>query len=153
MRLTIALFFVVLLVAGCASTPQGSPDRDADAKQFYTHPNAATIYVYRLRSDQRGQEEEQSVLYLGDRLIGQTLPGAYFRIDAVPGRHLLHGVGSDMGKLQLDTRPGELYFVELTVPTGNSQFRLVREDVGRSRIVQCCALLENWAPGQRPLIR
>ena len=153
MRLSIALLFVSLLVAGCTSTPEASRERDADAKQFYTHPNAATIYVYRLPSDQRAQGQEQSVLYLDDRLIGQTLPGAYFRIDAVPGRHLLHGIGSDMGRLQLDTRPGELYFVELTVPTGNSQFRLVRGDIARKHIVQCCALLENWAPGQRPLIR
>ena len=139
-----------LLFSACTSTPQASREQDTDAKQFASHPNAATIYVYRpeLRRD-----DEESVLYLNNRLIGATLAGTYFRIDVPPGSRLLHGVGRDQGKLQLDGRSGELYFVSLKVENGNSYFELTPSEAARREILRCCALLENWAPGQRPLLR
>jgi hypothetical protein len=139
----------VLLVAGCASTPEAAPQQDALAKEFLTHPNAATIYVYR---SEFNHYDTDSVLYLDGRLIGATLPGAYFRLDTNPGKHVLHGTGIDMGQITLETRAGEIYFVSLDVNGGHSNFRHVAEPVGRERVRACCALLENWAPGQRPFI-
>ncbi|MDB5927946.1 MAG: hypothetical protein JWN13_6882 [Betaproteobacteria bacterium] len=144
------LAVVALLVGGCASTPEAPRDRDAEAKQFLTHPNASTIYVYRIDVE---PTDDNVILYTDSRLIGETLPRTYFRIDTVPGRHVLHGVADDLGKLELETRPGALYFVELTVAAGQSNFRPVPEEVGRKRILQCCTLLENWAPGQRPFLK
>lgn len=141
---------LVLCVAACASSPQASREQDADAKQFGTHPNAATIYVYRSALDRL---EDQTTLYLDGRIVGETLPGTYFRLDAAPGRHVLQGIAADTGRFTVDTRIGELYFVELTVVEAQSHFRLVSDEVGRNRILRCCALLENWAPGQRPLLK
>lgn len=149
-RTGLLLIAALLLAAACASTPQASRERDAEAKTFQTHPNAGTIYVYRAEHDRL---EDLSVLYVDGRLIGETLPGSYFRIDTTPGRHVLHGVGADNGKIALETRTGQLYFVELRVLEGQSQFRAVPEQVGRNRVASCCALLESWAPGQRPLLR
>ena len=140
----------VLFAAGCTSTPQASRERDAEAKEFHTHPNAGTVYVYRSEHDRL---QDLSVLYIDGRLIGETLPGAYFRVDTMPGRHVLHGVGIDTGRMTLETRTGELYFVELRVIEGQSHFRAVPERVGRERIANCCALLESWSPGQRPLLK
>jgi len=145
-----ALALAVLLLAGCASTPQAPRDRDAEAKQFQTHPGFSTLYVYRSRFDRL---QDPTVLFLDERLIGQTLPGTYFRIDTIPGRHVLHGTGFDTGKVVLETRPGALHFVELTVVEGQSHFRRAPDEVGRKTILECCALLENWAPGQRPLLK
>lgn len=145
-----ALALVTLLFAGCASTPQAPRDSDAEAKQFGTHPGFSTLYVYRSRFDRL---EDPTVVYLDERIIGQTLPGAYFRIDTVPGRHVLAGIGPDAGRITVETRPGVLYFVELTVVEGQSHFGLVPDEVGRKTILGCCALLENWAPGQRPLLK
>ena len=139
-----------LVVTACTSTPQASPEQDAAAKAFVTHPNGSTIYVYRSPFN---YYEADSVLYINGRLLGSTLPGAYFRIDAVPARHVLHGTGIDIGKITLDTRPGEIYFVSLEVIAGHSHFELVPDRVAQERIRACCALLENWAPGQRPLLR
>ena len=145
-----AYLAVALCLSGCASTPQASSERDAEAKQFATHPNAATIYVYRteVRSD-----PEDSVLYVDNRLIGATVPGTYFQINVPPGTHLLHGLGRDQGKLQLNARSGELYFVSLSPENGNSHFELIRPETAKRELQQCCALLENWAPRQRPLLR
>ena len=147
---TMVAIVAAVLVSACASTPQASSERDAEAKQFYTHPNAATIYVYR---SQFNHLDTDSVLYVDGRLIGNTLPGAYFRIDAVPGQHILHGTGIDLGQIALNTRPGQLYFVSLDVIGGHSNFRLVPDHLARERVRACCAMLENWAPGQRPFVR
>jgi hypothetical protein len=145
-----AAVMAALLIAGCTSTPEAPPERDALAKQFVTHPNASTIYVYR---SEFNRFDFDSVLYLNGRLLGSTVPGTYFRVDTVPGLNILHGSGIDVGEMALDTRPGELYFVSVDVLGGHSNFRLVTDDVGRRRIQACCVLLENWAPGQRPFVR
>jgi hypothetical protein len=139
-----------LLLAACASTPQASLEAERHAKEFHTHPAASTIYVYRSEFDSL---DEQSVLYMDGRLIGATLPGAFFRIDAAPGRHVLHGIGADNGQLAVDTMAGELYFVSLTVIGSHSHFEAVPDAVGKRRVRACCALFENWSPGQRPLLR
>jgi hypothetical protein len=141
---------LVVLLSACAWTPHASPDRDAAAKTFLTHPDASTLYVYRSPFN---YYDADSVLYLNGLLVGSTSPGAYFRIDAVPGHHVLHGNGIDIGQIALDTRPGGIYIVALDVVGGHSHFRLVPEPMGQERIRACCALLEHWAQGQRPLLR
>ncbi len=146
----LALILPFVLLAGCASTPQATGERDAEAKQFASHPATAAIYVYR---DDWDALNGDSVLYVGNRLIGATLPGTYFRIDVPPGRHLLRGFGFDAGQLELDVRSGEIYLVSLNVLHGGSRFALKNGEAGRRELRACCARLENWAPGQRPLLR
>ena len=144
------LLVAMLLLAACASTPQAGPERDADAKEFHAHPATAALYVYR---PDLSSLDEDSVLYIDDRLIGATLPRTYFRFDVRPGRHRLHGIGPDAGSLGIDVRPGEVYFVSLKVVGGNSYLALEDPGAGREALLGCCALLENWTPGQRPLLR
>lgn len=140
-----------ILIAGCASVPQASPERDADAKQFNTQPNAATIYVY--RPDLQDLSDVDTVLWVDNRLIGGTLPRTFFRLNLRPGRHRLGSEAGDIGRLEIDTNTGELYFVSLRVVGGSSNFQLVPPETGKRDILRCCAMLENWAPGQRPVPR
>jgi hypothetical protein len=141
---------LTLLVTGCTSTPEASPERDAEAKQFLTHPGTAAIYVYRPDVD---RFEDHVDLYVDERLVGETLPRTYFRVDAAPGRHVLHGSALDLGRIELDARPGTLVFIEQDVAAGHSHFRVVPEQTGRKRLLACCTLLERWAPGQRPFLK
>ena len=143
----------VLAIGGCASTPQATPERDAEAKQFVARPDSATIYVYRDDFVTLDQATDDTVLYVGSRLIGATLPTTFFRIDVQAGEHLLHGHAYDQGSLKVDTRLGEIYFVSLQSTGGTSRFTLVKPETGKRDILRCCALLENWAPEQRPLLR
>jgi hypothetical protein len=145
-----SLITFLLLVAGCASTPQATVEHDADAKTFVVHPATAAIYVYRDPLDRR---DNDSVLYVDRRLIGATLPGGFFRIETQPGKRVLHGLAFDQGALEIDVRPGETYFVSLSVVEGTSTFTPKSAAVGRAELLACCVLLENWAPGQRPLLR
>ena len=151
--LAAALVAVASALTGCASTPQASPAHDAEAKKFNTHPGYSVIYVYRPDFDSSGAAHSDTVLYVGRRLIGATLPQTYFRVDVEPGTHMLRGIGVDQGTLKPETRSGEPVFVELTVTGGVSTYRLVDAETGKQAIRRCCVLLENWAPGQRPLLR
>ncbi len=145
------ILLIALALAGCASVPQASRERDAEAKQYLTHPNAATLYVY--RNDPTGVLREESVLYLDGRIIGATLPGGYFRIDTLPGDRVLHGYGYDQGWLKFSVRSEEITFVSLNVMGGISRFQRVSPEAGKRELARCCVLMENWAPGQRPLLR
>ncbi|HZM47873.1 MAG TPA: DUF2846 domain-containing protein [Burkholderiales bacterium] len=132
--------------------PEASEARNADAKQFHTHPNSAAIYVYRPELGHR-PDLNDSVLWMDGRLIGATLPSTFVRVDARPGKRVLHGEGRDSGRIALDTKAGELYFVSLNVLDGISHFERVPPDTGKRDILRCCGMMENWAPGQRPLLR
>ncbi|MGH9603657.1 MAG: DUF2846 domain-containing protein [Terriglobales bacterium] len=142
----------ILALAGCASTPQATPERDARAKRFMARPDAATIYVYRDDFSAAAPVRNETVLYVDGRLIGSTLPGTFFRFDVRAGGHLLHGYGYDQGTLKMETRSGEIYFVLLQAAGGVSRFTLVEPETGERDILRCCVLLENWAPGQRPFL-
>jgi hypothetical protein len=140
-------------LAGCASVPLATAERDAEAKQFIARPDAATIYVYRDDFAAMEPATDGTVLYVGRRLIGATLPTTFFRFDGQAGEHLLHGYAYDQGSLKIDTRLGEIYFVSLQSTGGTSRFTLVKPETGKRDILRCCALMENWAPGQRSLLR
>ena len=136
------------LIAACTSTPEASHERDAEAKAFGSHPATATLYVYRTDTS-----IDDSVLWVDGRLIGSTLPYTFFRIHLDPGDHVLTGMAADNGRLKLETRPGAVYFVALTVSAGQSHFEQVPAETGQKVVTNCRSLMENWAPGQRPLLR
>ena len=142
------LLLLAVWVAGCASTPQASVERDAEAKRFGSSPSVSTVYVYR---PDTGQDD--TVLWIDGRLIGATLPRTFFRVHLDPGRHVFTGMAVDNGRLELETRPGEVYFIAQIVSAGRSHFQPVPETFGKKVVTNCCSLLENWAPGQRPLLR
>ena len=153
MRARLALAVSIVALSGCVSTPQATGERDAEAKRFLPRPDAAVIYVYRFDFASTGMASEDTVLYVDDRLIGATLPLTFFRFDVREGVHLLHGVGHDQGSLKLAARAGEVYFVMLLAAGGVSDFRRVDAATGKRDILRCCSLMENWAPGQRPVLR
>lgn len=144
-----ALFAACVLLAGCAATPEASRQDDADAKRFAPAPGAAIVYLYRadLPTD-RGS----STLWLDGRLVGESLPATYFRVAVRPGKNLLTAFAGDAGRLEFETRSGEVYFVAISVRgddgAATSQFRPVPPDVGRTQLERCCSLLETWKPGQ-----
>jgi hypothetical protein len=41
----------------------------------------------------------------------------------------------------------------LYVNVGTSRFRRHDPETGKREVLRCCALMENWTPGQRPLLR
>ena len=152
MRRGAAALCLLAALTGCASTPEATPERNAEAKRFGTRSGAAAVYVFR-NDFVGGARLEDSVLYVDGRLIGATLPGTFYRVDVMPGVRELHGSGYDAGSLRIHTREGETHFVALNVVDGTSRFVPVEPARARREIERCCVLLENWTPGQRPLLR
>jgi len=147
--LCVALSFALIAgLTGCASTPQASQARDDEAKQFGSNPATSTVYVYRTDT-----ADDDGVLWIDGRLIGSTLPRTYFRVHLDPGRHLITGMAADNGRIALETRPGKVYFVSVAMHAGQSNFQQIPAETARKVVVTCCSLLENWVPGQRPLLR
>ncbi len=151
LKILAVLALSLAALAGCASTPQASRQRDAEAKQFRPHPATSAIYIY--RTDRQAPDSESTDIYVDGRLIGATLQQSFFRVNVNPGVHVLNGMGPDQGSLRMETRPGEIYFIELKVVGSNSHFIIVDPEIARQTTIACCALMENWAPGQRPLLR
>jgi len=141
----------IFALAGCASTPQATPERDAEAKRFMPVAGEATIYLY--RPDFPTYDQNDPAIYVDDRLIGAMLPGTFFRFPAGPGTRVIRSHGQDAGDLKIEARSGELHFVSLTVISGQSRYAPVSAEAGKREIVRCCALMENWAPDQRRLLR
>ena len=138
-------------LAGCASTPQATPERDAEAKRFMPVAGEATIYLY--RPDFPAFDQNNPAIYVDDRLIGALLPGTFFRFTAGPGTRVIRSHGQDAGDLKIEARSGELHFVSLAVMSGQSRYAPVSAEAGKREIVRCCALMENWVPDQRRLLR
>ena len=149
-RTALALVVSLAFLGGCASTPEAPPASDAEAKSFEPAPRAAVIYLY--RSDGPGSSGV-STIWVDDRLVGQTLPATYFRVAVRPGRNRIAAVAGDQGRLEIETRGGDVYFVAMYVggegeSSPDTIFRGVPPEVGKAAILRCCTMLETWRPGQ-----
>jgi len=98
----------IFALAGCASTPQATPERDAEAKRFMPIAGEATIYLY--RPDFPTYDQNDPAIYVDDRLIGAMLAGTFFRFPASPGTRVIRSHGQDAGDLKIEARSGELHF-------------------------------------------
>lgn len=148
-----ASYVVLLLVGtGCASTPESSRERDEEAKRFEPVTRDSVIYVYRPdRSDSSGA----ATLWASGILVGESLPGTYFRVIVFPGRTLLHVSGPDAGSIEVTTRGNDVVYVEMQTlieDSPHSYFRLRPAPEAQAAIVQCCKRLEVWRPGQPRLL-
>ena len=140
-RIYLQMFVAILALTalgGCAYRLAASEQEDAAMKSFPARVDAATIYVYRTVYDSR---EPAATLYMDGRLIGNTRNGTYYRLEAVPARHVLHGAGPDSGELAIYARPGQIYYVRHDVVGRQSRFSFERPDVAREQIRSCCVLL------------
>ena len=155
MQNTVFLVVIALaLCAACASTPEATRDRDAWAKHFEPVTRDSVIYVY--RPDPLGTIAVTE-LFIDERLVGSSLPGTYFRIPVLPGRHVLETFAGHGGSIEVETRGNDVVFVELpnyssVDGTPNMRFRQVSPEAGKQAILVCCSRLETWRPGQPRLL-
>ena len=143
-----------LLCAACTSTPESTRDRDAWAKEFEPVTRDSVIYVY--RPDPMGSMAVTD-LSVDKRLIGSSLPGTYFRIPVLPGRHLLEVFAAHGQPLEVATHGNDIVFVELqnyssVDGTPNMRFRVVSPEHAKPAIITCCSRLENYRSDQQRLM-
>ena len=104
--LTPCLFCLAL--AACASVPSGDADRDAALKAFRFPSGVAGIYIY--RGDDRAPMNVTEIEVDGNRL-GRLAPGTYLYVEVPPGRHYVAGKADNVSSVEIEARPGKLYFV------------------------------------------
>ena len=153
LRDTIPLVAGILCTA-CASTPEATFDRDAEAKEFEPVTRDAVIYVYRPGSTLGGPE---TTLWTDRRLVGSSLPGTFFRVIVLPGRNVIDTSPPDTGYIEVGTRGNDVTFVEMRTlggPEGSptSHFRIVPAEEGKAAIRACCNRLEVWRYDQPKLL-
>jgi hypothetical protein len=136
------------MLAGCASTPEADPVRDAEAKRFEAVTRDAVIYVYR---PDKGTGAAETTLWADGRLVGVSLPRTFFRVIVLPGRTLLHTSGPDNGSIAVATLGNDVTYVEMRTfddQSPTSHFRIIPADEAQAAIRRCCTMLEVWRPGQ-----
>ena len=144
----------VALCAGCASTPQATPERDAEARRFEPVTREAVIYIYRPGIALSGPE---TTLWVDNRLVGTSLPGTFFRVIALPGRNVIDTSPPDTGRIEIETRGNDVTFVEMTTQGGftdspTTTFRVVDPEEAKAAIASCCWMLETWRYNQPRLL-
>ena len=132
------VFVLIAALAGCAPMqPAGNPQ----SVRIEGTQGMAVIYLIRPMPD---LSYVPAQVYVGDRLIGSTHAGTYYRIEVPAGRHRITGFGVDGGNITLDTQANGVYFVQQRVagfarsPTSyTSSYQII--DEARARAVMANA--------------
>lgn len=134
------LLSVVLIsaLAGCASVPMASLEKDAAAKTYAVSPNKANIYVY--RNENFGAAIKMPVAIDG-RLVGDTAAKTYLKVEVAPGNHTVTSKTENDASMTLQTDAGKNYFVWQEVKMGmwsaRSQLQQVDDATGKAAIDEC----------------
>ena len=115
MKRFLLLAGVVSVLAGCASVPMGSAQKDATLKTFTVPPDKAAIYVYRTESFGASVKMDVSV---DGKPLGQTAAHTYLYEQVAPGEHVVTSKAENTDSLTVDAKPGTLVFVWQEVKMG-----------------------------------
>jgi hypothetical protein len=106
----IGIASILLVAAGCASTPLAAAERDATAKSFATDGGQANVHVYRLSAAAGGVTYPVS---LDGRRLGELAVGTFALAVVTPGTHsvLVEGKREASSSVTFEVEPGRNVFV------------------------------------------
>lgn len=135
-RLLLAALFALSL-AGCASVNMGDPKQDAAAKTFTAPQGNAGVYVY--RNETMGAAVKMDVEMDG-KPLGQTGANTFLYKEVAPGKHAITSKTENTETLEIDTKPGLLYYVwqevKMGVLSARSKLHLVDEATGKKGVLE-----------------
>lgn len=128
---------LIASLAGCASVPMSSLDKDATAKNFSTQPDKASLFIY--RNENFGAAVPVTVSVNG-KTLGQTAAMTYFHLNIVPGKYTISSHTEDVSLLGLDVDASKNYFVWQEIKMGmwsaRSKLQQVDEIKGRAGVTE-----------------
>jgi hypothetical protein len=147
----LAIVSLCVLLCACVATPQGTSSQNASAETFQPVPGQAVLYIYRFEYNRN-----TVVLQLNGKMLGEFLPGTYFRVVLPPGEQVVQGVNFDLGRIRVDVAAGGVGYVR-DDPSGamgsmQSRFTIMPAGKAQAEIRRCCTLLDTYAHGQRRLV-
>lgn len=132
-------FFVAVAIAvnlvGCASVNMGTPQADAAAKQFVAPTDKAGLYIY--RNESMGSAVKMDVDVDG-KPIGQTVAKTFLYKEVPAGKHTIVSKAENDSTLEVDAKPGTLYYiwqeVKMGVLSARSKLQLVDASTGKAGV-------------------
>jgi len=126
---------IALNLVGCASVNMGTPQQDATAKTFKAPADKAAIYVY--RNESMGGAVKMDVAIDGQP-VGQTAAKTFLYKEVAPGKHVVESKSENTDKVEVDAKPGMLYFIWQEVKMGalyaRTKLHLVSEEEGKKGV-------------------
>ena len=133
-KLLIAAAVVVNLV-GCATVNMGDAKQDAAAKTFTAPKDKAALYIY--RNETMGAAVKMDV-DLDGKPLGQTAATTYLYKEVAPGKHTITSKAENTDTLEIDAKPGMLYYiwqeVKMGVLSARSKLQLVDASTGKAGV-------------------
>ena len=143
LKIWTGVLVLIAALAGCAVTHTPTT-ADMQAVRIEGTPGMSVIYLVRGNPD---WSYVPSQVYIGDRLLGTTHAGTYYRIEVPAGRHRFAGFGVDGGTITLDTQANGVYFVQQRVagtwrsPTSyTSSYTIIDEARARAAMARAARL-------------
>ncbi len=133
----IGLLVGVSVLSGCASVAMVDPQRDAAANTFVAPADKAGLYIY--RNESMGAAVKMDVAIDG-QAVGQTAANTYLYKEVAPGKRVITSSAENTATLEVDARPGALYYVWQEVKMGvlyaRSKLHLVGEEEGKKGVLE-----------------
>jgi hypothetical protein len=133
-KLFLAAVAAVNLV-GCASVQMGDARQDAALKTFAAPADKAGLYIY--RNETMGAAVKMDVT-LDGKAIGQTAAKTFLYKEITPGKHVVASVAENSDMVEVDAKPGKLYYVWQEVKMGlmyaRTKLHLVEEAAGKAGV-------------------
>ncbi|ALT79170.1 DUF2846 domain-containing protein [Paucibacter sp. KCTC 42545] len=137
MKKFLALTAIAVNLVGCASVNMGDANQDAAAKTFTAPRDVAGIYVY--RNESMGAAIKMDVEVDG-KPIGQTAANTYLYKQVSPGKHTIASKAENTDTVEIDAKPGALYYIWQEVKMGvmyaRTKLHLVDEGQGKKGVTE-----------------
>jgi hypothetical protein len=124
-------------LVGCASVNMGDAKQDAAAKTFSAPAGKAGLYVF--RNESMGAAIKMDVSIDG-QAVGQTAANTFLYKEVAPGKHTIASKAENTDTLEVDAKPGMLYFiwqeVKMGILSARSKLQLVDEAKGKKGVME-----------------
>jgi uncharacterized protein YceK len=137
MKKILVLAAIAANLVGCASVNMGDAQQDAAAKQFTAPADKSGVYIY--RNESMGAAVKMDVEVDGNAL-GQTAAKTYLYKEIAPGKHTITSKAENTDTVEIDAKPGVLYYVWQEVKMGilyaRTRLHLVDEAQGKEGVME-----------------
>lgn len=133
-----AAALVCFSLVGCATVNMGDAKQDAAVKTFSAPPaGKAGLYIY--RNETMGAAIRMNVAVDGQP-IGQTAANTFLYKEVAPGKRTITSTAENTDTLEVDAKPGMLYYIWQEVKMGiigaRSKLQLVDEAKGKKGVLE-----------------
>jgi hypothetical protein len=128
----------------CITVPLANTDQDAAAKKFLPHAaGKSSIYIVRSTASVK---QQASTISLNGHPIADLGPFTYVLAYVSPGHHKIRASADKSAEIELDVRPGKLYFIHtglsLLFFTVSNNLVLLDEAEGKSRVLKAARVAD-----------